>query len=74
MFFGKMWREFQAAARDYVLIFKIFVADAFISQVYSQPVKNKQSPNLVNLPVQSRVGRRYVFKPKIPIWVNLGGP
>jgi hypothetical protein len=25
-------------------------------------------------PVQSRVARWFVFKPKIPIWVNFGGP
>jgi hypothetical protein len=23
---------------------------------------------------QSRVARWYIFKPKIPIWVNFGGP
>jgi hypothetical protein len=31
-------------------------------------------PRLPNLQLHTRVARWFVFEPKIPIWVNFGGP
>jgi hypothetical protein len=33
-------------------------------------IDNPETPDMLS----SRVARWFVFKPKIPIWVNFGGP
>jgi hypothetical protein len=43
--------------------------------IYNFVIMNKASKETTYLRrVPSRVARWFLFKPKIPIWVNFGGP
>jgi hypothetical protein len=46
----------------------------YLGEVEFGPVETKLKIDCLGGVVQCRVARWFVFKPKIPLWVNLGGP
>jgi hypothetical protein len=44
---------------------------ATIDQLWVRPIFRKANPLF---PFESRVARWFIFKPKIPIWIEFGGP
>jgi hypothetical protein len=45
-----------------------------VERLFKQTFAKLSSISLLAIPAETRVARWYVFKPKIQLWVNSGGP